>query len=312
MGRNALVIGATGLLGYGIAKGLCKDGWNVRAIGIEVLSDSNFFPKEIEYRCGDFYDESFLMDALKGIDKVFYFLSSTFPSTSSDSLELEVSRTLSGLDYLLRKMREAGVKEIVYPSSGGTVYGNVSSGNVKETDPLSPTTPYGVGKKMSEQMLAFYSQFGLSATILRVGNVYGTPLLRSTAQGVIDLFVQKALKNEPVTVWGDALHSVRDYIFLDDFSDAVVRISAFDAEGVEIYNLGTGIGTSLEEIIDCINACADQPLTINHVTRDSTASIKRNVLDMSKFKEKTGWEPAYDIKKGIEKTMERKKHLIRV
>lgn len=312
MSKNALVIGATGLLGYGIARGLCQAGWNVRALGKEVLSDSGFFPKGIEYRCGDFYDESFLNDALKGIDKVFFFLSSTFPSTSQDSLELEIKRTLFGLDYLLRRMREAGIKEIVYPSSGGTVYGNVPSGSVKEDAEIRPTTPYGVGKKMCEDVLRFYANFGITATILRVGNVYGTSLLRNTAQGVVDLFVQKALNNEPVTVWGDALSSVRDYIFVDDFADAVVQIADYKADGVEVYNLSSGIGTSLAEIIDGINQFVDSPIQLQHESKDATASIKRIVLDMTKFKEKTGWTPKYDIIRGIGQTIERKKHMIKI
>ena len=64
-------------------------------------------------------------------------MSTNFPSTSSDSLKVEVPRTLSGLVYLLDKMRDLGVPEIVFPSSGGTVYGNVPSGEAKEIDALS-------------------------------------------------------------------------------------------------------------------------------------------------------------------------------
>lgn len=307
--KNALVIGATGLLGYGITIELNKSGWNVRAIGIENLINSKIFPDSIEYICGDFYDESFLSNVLKGVDKVFFFLSSTFPSTSSDSLELEISRTLKSLDYILRKMRELGIPEIVFPSSGGTVYGNVESGIAREADILRPTTPYGVGKKMCEDVLKFYSTFGILSTILRVGNVYGTPLARTTTQGVIDVFVQKALKGETATIWGDALHNVRDYIFADDFSEAVATIGNHKAEGVEVYNLSSGIGTNLEEIVQAINRYSSEPLRINYVQDDATASIKRIILDMEKFKLKTGWKPKYDINKGIAETIERKKKM---
>lgn len=306
--RNALVIGATGLLGHGIAIELNRNGWNVRAVGIEDNISTSMFPDGVEYICGDFYDESFLSRILEGIDKVFFFLSSTFPSTSVDSLELEISRTLKGLDYLLRKMRELGVPEVVYPSSGGTIYGNVESGLASEGDILYPLSPYGVGKKMCEDVLRFYSQFGVSSTILRVGNVYGTPLARRTAQGVVDVFVQKAIKEEPVTVWGDALHGVRDYIFMDDFSRAVAQIGGCKADGVEIYNLSSGIGTSLEEIINCINTHFPTPLKVNHVQSDATSSIKRIVLNVEKIKDKIGWEPLYDIQQGIAETINRKRH----
>lgn len=307
--NNAIVIGATGLLGYGITHELYNAGWNVRAMGKEKHISSNIFPNEVEYCCGDFYDETFLTNCLKGIDKVFFFLSSTFPSTSTDSLELEISRTLKGLDYMLRKMRDAGISDIVFPSSGGTVYGDVESGVARETDVLKPLTPYGTGKMICEDVLRFYSQFGISSTILRVGNVYGSPLARTTAQGVIEVFVQKALRNETATIWGDALTNIRDYIFMDDFAEAVAKIGEHKSEGVEIYNLSSGVGTTLEEIIKAINKHSKEPLKLNHIQNDATSVIKRIVLDVTKFKEKTGWEPKYDIEFGVAETIERKYHM---
>lgn len=312
MSKKALVIGATGLLGYGVALSLKDAGWSVRAMGIENLEQGTLFPVEIEYRGGNFFDKDFLSDALKDVDKVFFFLSTTFPSTSSDSLEIEISRTLSGLDYLLRTMRECGVMDVVYPSSGGTIYGNVSEGAISETDAITPTTPYGVGKKMSEEVLRFYASQGFRVTVLRVGNVYGTKLQRNSTQGAIDVFIQKSLAKEPVTIWGDALSSVRDYIFLDDFAEAVAEVANYQAEGLEIYNLSSGVPTSLEEIINKINDVADEPLQVTHMESNSTNSIKRIVLDVSKLKKLTGWEPKFDISAGIEETYKRKKNLISI
>lgn len=308
MSNNALVIGATGLLGYGITHELNKSGWKVKAIGKDSLTRSDVFPIGVEYICGDFYDETFLSNVLQNIDKVFFFLSSTFPSTSVDSLELEISRTLRGLDYLLRKMRDERVAEIVFPSSGGTIYGNIEDGMAKEDDVLKPITPYGMGKMMCENVLRFYSQFGIRSTILRVGNVYGSPLSRATTQGVIEVFVQKALRGETAVIWGNALSNVRDYIFMDDFAEAVAVIGKHKAEGVEVYNLSSGVGTSLGEIIKVINKYSMKPLKLKQVENDATASIRRIVLDMTKFKNKTGWMPKYNIEAGIAETINRKLH----
>ena len=148
---------------------------------------------------------------------------------------------------------------------------------------------------MCEGVLEFYSQFGISSTILRVGNVYGSPIMRTTTQGVIEVFVQKALKGECATIWGDALTNVRDYIFMDDFSEAVAKIGACKAKGVEVYNLSSGVGTTLEDIINAINSYVCKPLKVKHIQSDVTGAIKRIVLDMSKFRKKTGWEPKYDL-----------------
>lgn len=311
MEKTALVIGATGLLGYGITCELCREGWDVRAIGRELIN-TRIFPNDVKYASGNFYDETFLAKSLHGVDKVFFFLSSTFPSTSTDSLELEINSTLKGLDYLIRNMRRESVNELIFPSSGGTVYGNHLDGLSKETDILHPITPYGIGKMMCEYILSFYSEFGISTTILRIGNVYGSPMIRKAKQGVIDLFVQKALKNEVATIWGDILHYERDYIFADDFSRAVVKIASKKVNGVQIFNLGSGYGTTLETIIDIINKYVNNPLKINYIQYDSTFSIKRIILDMKKFHDFVDFEYEYDIESGIKKTIERKKHIQRL
>ena len=79
---------------------------------------------------------------------------------------------------------------------------------------------------------------------------------------------------------------------------------------MEVYNLSSGIGTKLEEIVNEINRCTNNALVIEHVQNDVTSAVKRFVLDMSKFKEVTGWSPKHDIRAGIEKTVERKKKMI--
>ncbi len=307
MQKHALVIGATGLLGYGVTLELNKTGWEVRAMGRENLVDSSIFPPEIEYLCGDFYDESFLIDCLYGIDKVFFFLSSTFPSTSIDSLELEITQTVRGLDYLLRKMKEAKVYDIIFPSSGGTVYGNIKTGKAKETDRLKPVTPYGVGKKLCEEILRFYSLQGISATILRIGNVYGTPMIRTKAQGVIDVFIQKALMGEKITIWGNAMNDVRDYIFVDDFAEAVAKVAEIEANGVEILNLSSEEETTLGQIVDVIKKDLETEITTTESDNQSAAAISRMVLDNSKIRARIDWKPQHTIETGIQETIRRKK-----
>ena len=305
--RNALVIGATGLLGYNATLKLVENGWKVKAIGIENLDSSNFFPPSVQYICGDFYNEDLLKECLVDIDKVFYFLSTTFPSSSSTSLELEINRSVKGLDYLLRTMNKANVKSIVFPSSGGTIYGNVKSGLAKETDPKKPISPYGFGKKICEDILLFYSYTGISCTILRVGNVYGSSFYRNVNQGVIDLFVQKALQGETLSIWNNALHNERDYIFVDDFAEAVASVAEIDEKGFNVYNVGSGVGVTLSTIIEIINKNCKEHLNIEYLKNDTSSSIERVVLDITKLCIKTGWHPFYDIESGIVETIKRKK-----
>lgn len=306
MGKKALVIGATGLLGYSLTNELSKTGWVVKAVGRERLDSNHLFNEKVEYIEGDIFDEEFLSKILSDIDKVFYFLSTTFPSTSTNSLEMEIGYSLKGLDYLLRKMKDKGVKELVFPSSGGMIYGDISVGTAKEEDMVSPNTPYGVGKLMCEEILRFYSQLGISSTILRIGNVYGSPLIRNKNQGVIDVFIQKALTLEEAVIWGDAINNIRDYIFIDDAVKAIAMISNKPVSGIEIYNLSSGIGVSLGDIISIIDANVQKPLVIRRISENTVSSVKRIVLDINKIKKTTGWSPQYSIQEGIKKTVERK------
>jgi len=303
--KNALIIGATGLLGYGVTEKLSKCGWNVRAIGKDPV-DKVFFNDSIEYIDCDFYDEKILRKMLTRIDKVFFFLSTTFPSSSIDSLKLEVDQTIYSLDYLIRTMRNCGVSEIIFPSSGGTVYGDIPVGKAKEDDILKPTTPYGVGKMLCEKILAFYADHGIVPTVLRVGNVYGSPLIRKKAQGAIDVFVQKALAHDKITIWGNALASIRDYIFLDDFALAVSKIANMSFSGMEIFNISYGKGTTLGDILKLIEANIGCTLDVEYSSNESESSIKRVVLDNSKVTKATGWTPKYDINSGIIETIIRK------
>ena len=96
---------------------------------------------------------------------------------------------------------------------------------------------------------------------------------------------------------------------MDDFAEAVAMIGEHKAGGVEIYNLSSGVGTTLEEIIDAINRYSADPLKVKHVQNDAAASIRRIVLDMTKFKEKTGWKPKFDIDTGIAETIKRKQNM---
>lgn len=311
MKKNALVIGGTGLLGYSLANNLCKAGWNVKVVSRNSSDEGISLDNNLEYIVGDINDEKILSLALKDVDKVFLFMSSTFPSSSMLSLELEINNSIRTLDILIRKMLDFGIKYLVFPSSGGTVYGNISSGLANESFSLNPITPYGMGKMFCEEIIEYYANFGLSATVLRIGNVYGSSAFRKKNQGVIDIFIQKALMNEPATIWGNSVENIRDYIFIDDFAEAVVKIANFEKEGISKYNLSSGVGTSLKDIVNIINNYVPNKLKINYIENDATSSINRIVLDINKICSTINWKPKFSIESGIKETIKRKKNNIR-
>jgi UDP-glucose 4-epimerase len=306
-GKNVLVIGGTGLLGHSVSNSLICSGLNVRVFSRDTLPDS-IRNKNIEYIEGDMFSETLLKKALKDVDKVFYFLSTTFPKDNKCALQDEIILSQGLLEHTIQSMLSAGVQNIIFPSSGGTVYGDIPYGCANEDMVLDPSTSYGAGKVLCEQMLKFYCKKGLSTLILRIGNVYGSPIFRTQPQGVIDIFIQKALLYQPITIWGNAEALIRDYIFLDDFSNAVKIVSEkkYD-EKFQVFNISSGIGTSLKEIIEEIKICTNVPITIEYIEDNVTKDINRVVLDISKIKSLTSWKPSYELHRGIKTTVERKK-----
>ena len=302
--NNALVIGAGGFLGNSVANKITSI--HDKVFGISLLySDDIKANDKIEYIQGSISDEKLLGELLDKVDIVYYFLSTTFPNSSSKSLIQENDTTIKFLIYTLDTMVEHNVKKIVFPSSGGAVYGNKLK-KCRENDSLEPINSYGCGKMISESILRYYSNnFGIDCLILRIGNVYGMDGIRTVNQGAIDIFIQKAIVGERITIWKNALNALRDYIYIDDFTDALVACVSANFSGFIAFNVGTGIGTDLSQIIAAIEKCLNKKMIIAF-DDNSNSAVKDIVLDTTKIQTIIGWFPKFNLESGIKCTIEKK------
>ena len=304
-----LIIGGNGFVGYNILKQLVKEGKSIRCVNRtkpeqDVLFDS------VDYRIGDAFDKVFLEESLIGIDTVLDFVSTTMPNTKSVSLENEINTTLRYYDQLLSVMVKNGIQKYIFPSSGGAIYGSRQKGEAKETDLLLPSTPYGVGKKMAEDIIHYYAQkCGLEATILRIGNVYGSQRYRDRPQGVVDVFIQNALEEKPIVIWGNANSAIRDYVYLEDVARAVSMVIESGINGVNTFNVGTGKGTSVEQIVYMIEEILGKKLT-KEFKKNTSSGIDQIVLSTNKISETIGWTPTVSIDEGIRRTIQFKEKLL--
>ena len=307
MGR-CLVLGGNGFIAQPVIKNLIAHGNVVRTID-RTVPDGSKRINGVEHCIGDIYDTNLLNSAFEGVDIVYDFVSTTMPNSNSISAENEINSTLRYYDYILSSMYTAGVKNYVFPSSGGAVYGDINEKEATESTDLRPVTTYGLGKYLSEKIIEYYCRrLGMNSCILRIGNVYGSLSYRSKAQGVIDIFVQKALENKEICVWGNAENSIRDYIHLDDVSDAIVTVTEKPFFGIHIYNIASGKGTSLKSIIDIIQEKLDKPIQICY-KNNQFSGINRSVLSIEKIKKDFGWQPKISIEQGIEKTIKSKQEI---
>lgn len=301
--KNALVLGAGGAIGLGLSKHLSSNGWKVRAFSLEWDRDAAMTMSanpEIEQVEGSIFEKEILEQALEGITHVFNFVSLSVPGTSPAFAEIEVKQTLPALDTVLSAMVRSGVRNLVYPSSGGTIYGDTGGIPAHEGFPLQAISSYGAGKILAEELIRFYGRVhGLRYRIMRISNVYGYPVSRRVSQGVIDIFMNRLRNGQELEIWG-AGDIIRDYLFIEDLFDAMsALLNLPDAQNLTV-NVGSGQGVTINEIIQTLGEVIGREPVVQS-RQSHYAGIPYNVLDCSLLESLTGWKPRYTLKSGIEK-----------
>jgi UDP-glucose 4-epimerase len=213
----------------------------------------------------------------------------------------DVQTNLVATLQLLEAMRSFGIKDLVFASSGGTVYGPPLRAPIDEEHPTNPTTSYGITKLAIEKYLLLEKQLhGLKPVILRVANPYGERQRVEFAQGVVAAFLKRALANEPIEIWGDGA-VVRDYLHVGDVAEAFA--AALDYRGDECtFNIGSGSGTSLHELVAILGQALGRDLRVEYRPgRDF--DVKSNVLCCEKAHKVLGWRPKVPMEEGLQRTV---------
>lgn len=205
--------------------------------------------KNIRYIEGDYANFDFLNTLFnqQRFTKVFHFASTTVPISSNQQMNVDVHDNLIASINLLEVMKQHNCNFILYLSSGGAVYGEFAHENLNEVHPCLPISSYGIIKLTIEQYIKLYhKQHGLKYLILRLSNPYGM-FHTSEKQGVINIAVRKALKNETFRVWGNGNQS-KDYIYVEDLIEIIFALINMNVEN-EIINVGSGTSVSLNFVI---------------------------------------------------------------
>ena len=206
---------------------------------------------------------------------------------------------LGSLNVILNCIR-FGVRRMIYASSGGAVYGEPVHLPVKEEHPVNPVSQYGVSKHAVEHYLYLYdTQYGLDYVVLRYPNVYGPRQNPEGEAGVVAIFARQMLRGETPTIFGRG-DKTRDYTFVED----VVRANLLTMEkGKGIYNVGTGVETSDQEMFDMLAALLGYKGTPNYASV-RRGEIHRIYLDFSRARQELGWQPRLSLKDGLLKSVD--------
>lgn len=195
----------------------------------------------------------------------------------------------------------SGVRHFVFASSGGAIYGEAAAGPQSESHLECPLSPYGVSKLAADHYLrALSDASGCRAVSLRFANVYGPRQGMAGEAGVVGLFAKRLAEGKPLTIHGDGLQT-RDFVHVKDLAAAVSLALAAEATG--IYNLGTGIETSVLDLATQLCRIAGSSAPLNHGPAIAHEQ-RRSVLDPSKARKELGWAPSILLDAGLRETWE--------
>lgn len=294
-----LVTGGSGFLGRHMVARLRELGHAVRILDI---SDAPWRPTDIDFVPGTTTDERTLKDAVSECNAVVHLASTTIPKTSNNDPQLDAKSNLVGTLMLLDASVSAGVRRVVFASSGGTVYGETHKAKVDESHLTDPICAYGIVKLAVEKYLTLYHRLhGLESVSLRISNLYGEHQRPDTGLGVITSFCHKAIANEPLEVWGDGTVS-RDFVYVGDVVDAFVRALQCDVACLTA-NVGSGTSVSLNTIIEIISRLMHREVETRFVAARSF-DVKRTCLDVGLAERVLGWRPETSLETGISRVIE--------
>ena len=220
---------------------------------------------------------------------------------SVDDPSFDADVNILGLLNILEPAREAGLRRVLFASSGGTVYGEPETLPAAETAPTHPVCPYGISKLTSEHYLYYYRRiFELDYVALRYANVYGPRQDPHGEAGVIAIFCQNLLADKDVKIFGDGLQT-RDYVFVQDVVRA--NLAALDSDFTGAVNIATGRETNVVELYERVKEHVGGKGAAQHVAAKD-GEVRRNVLDVAKAKEVLGWAPRTELADGLVSTVD--------
>ena len=216
-----------------------------------------------------------------GFDAVIHAAAYVSVPESMDKPTDYIENNVTGTARVVHECSRVNAR-LIYLSSAA-VYGNPVKLPIPEDHPINPQSPYGLSKYLGELVVRQFSKiYGLRYVILRLFNVYG-PGQNSAYAGVISSFIERALRNEPLIIYGDG-EQTRDFIYVNDVAEVILKIIESDLFDNEIYNVGTGKPTSINELAGIVMEILGKRNLKVIYGRERPGDIRHSYADISKLK----------------------------
>ena len=297
---KAVVVGASGFIGSHLVDALLAQGSQVRALSRHlpglITAKAQDHPGLVLHPL-DMADRLGLEQALVGSEIIFHLASGSLPQSSNRNPREDININVLGALNLLEASLEVGIQKFVFVSSGGTVYGIPKQVPITENHPTDPICSYGITKLAIEKYVSLYRHlYGLNSTVVRLANPYGERQRLDSCQGVVPVFLNRALRSEPLEIWGDG-STIRDFLYITDVVQALLAISHY--KGSEnLFNVGSGIGLSLRELVKLIENELGRPLQVSY-QQSRSFDVPTNVLSIKRARNCLGWSPKVCATDGI-------------
>jgi len=312
-----IVTGGAGFIGSHIVDACLRAGHDIEIIDNLSTGSSENIPRDITVHRIDIRDVLAVAEIFKTFqpDAVCHQAAQLSVSRSVREPLLDADINCLGLLSVLDAAVATDCKRMVFASSGGVLYGDVTEPAL-ETAPANPLSPYGITKWAGEKYLNFFArEHGLTSVALRYSNVFGPRQNPHGEAGVVAIFCKQFLNGHAAHINGDGKY-VRDYVYGPDVAAAnlaAVELSkaSFASEKVVSLNIGTGIGTDVNELeeklrthIGLLRECAGERKILPGPEHgpERVGDLRSNLLDASLASNVLGWKPTHSLDEGLEAT----------
>jgi len=251
---------------------------------------------------GDIRDAAWLADVTERVqaEAMFHLAAQIDVRKSVADPAFDARINVEGTINVLEAARRADVGRVVFSSTGGAIYGEADNLPAAEDTEGRPLAPYGTAKYAAEVYSGLFERLhGLSVAAVRYGNVYGPRQDPLGEAGVIAIFCGKLEAGETATIFGDGTQT-RDYIYVSDVVDATLAAGGSDAGGA--FNVGTGVETSVLDIVEALRAESGANLEVEHAP-ERPGEVQRSVLDTARAQRELGWRAQVDLREGMRRTL---------
>lgn len=306
MNRKAIVTGGAGFVGSHLVDLLVDEDWEVLVLD-DLSSGRMDHIAEVRQRAkvgihvtdigapelGD-------LVARFGPEVIFHLAAQSKVRPSVEDPMHDATVNVLGTLNVLQAAAGAGVRKVVFASSGGAIYGGSVKLPVKETAAKRPESPYGISKKVVADYFRWFNEFHhLDFTLIAPANIYGPRQDPGLEGGVVAIFAQSMLRSRRPTIFGDGSQT-RDFVYVGDICDAFLR--AADAGSGMLLNVGSGMETTILDLYDAVATATgfgDRP----QFEAQKPGDVYRSVVDPSKARKALGWEAWTSLAEGLERTV---------